>query len=111
MTTHLTQKKCTACIGGIPPLEGEALHGLFRQLSGWTLIEAHHLEKTYPFKNFKDALVFTNKVGELAETEGHHPDIEFGWGYATITLSTHAVGGLSENDFILAAKIDRTTLQ
>lgn len=76
------------------------------QLPGWEVVEEHHLLKPYKFNNFRDALEFVNRAGEIAEREGHHPDISFGWGYAEIKIWTHAVDGLSESDFILAAKID-----
>lgn len=76
------------------------------QLQGWNVIHEHHLQRDYKFTNFSDALRFVNRIGEIAEAEGHHPDIIFGWGYAEIKIWTHAIDGLSESDFILAAKID-----
>jgi 4a-hydroxytetrahydrobiopterin dehydratase len=89
------------------PLQGEALARLYRQLdNSWKIIEEHHLEKEYLFKDFKEALSFTNKVGEIAEHEGHHPDIHLSYGKVKIVLWTHKIDGLSENDFILAAKCD-----
>jgi 4a-hydroxytetrahydrobiopterin dehydratase len=102
----LTQKKCIPCKGGIPPLSSEEIKPLYAQLSGWKVIENHHLEKEYRFKDFKEALAFVNKVGALAESEGHHPDIQLSWGRVGITLWTHKINGLSESDFILAAKCD-----
>ena len=103
----LVNRKCTPCQGGIEPLKGQALAFLAAQLpAGWQVIDEHHLEKTFKFKNFKLALDFVNKVGELAEEIGHHPDIDFGWGRAKITLWTHKINGLHENDFIFAAKAD-----
>jgi len=106
--SNLAQKQCVPCKGGIPPLKGKALEPLFQQLKkGWALIQEHHLEKNFTFKNFKEALVFTNKIGGLAEAQGHHPDIHLSWGNVKIILWTHKINGLSESDFILAAKIDQ----
>jgi 4a-hydroxytetrahydrobiopterin dehydratase len=110
MNSHcdLSKKKCVPCKGGIPPLKGEALIQLHKQLSdGWKVIDEHHLEKEYPFKNFKEALAFTNKVGALAEEEGHHPDLLLSYGKVVIQLWTHKINGLTESDFILAAKCDQ----
>lgn len=104
---ELSQKKCIPCSKGTLPLKGEPLKSLQNQLSsGWKVIDEHHLEKDYSFKDFKEALIFTNKVGVLAEYEGHHPDIHLSWGKVKIELWTHKINGLSENDFILAAKCD-----
>jgi len=102
----LTNKKCVPCSGGVPKLKGEEIAPLLEQLSGWRVIDEHHLQKAYQFTNFADALHFVNRVGAVAESEGHHPDIYFGWGYARLEIYTHAIGGLTESDFILAAKID-----
>jgi 4a-hydroxytetrahydrobiopterin dehydratase len=105
--SELKQKHCVPCKGGVPPLKGESLRTLQDELSGnWDLIDEHHLQKDFSFKNFKDALIFTNRVGELAESEGHHPDIHLAWGKVGIETWTHKIDGLSESDFILAAKID-----
>lgn len=107
MNSILTQKKCVACESGMPPLTPEQLEEFQRQLkSPWNVKENKVIERRFKFKTFAEALKFVNKVGEIAEGEGHHPDISFGWGYAIISLTTHNIGGLSENDFILAAKID-----
>jgi 4a-hydroxytetrahydrobiopterin dehydratase len=102
----LATKHCVPCHGGVPRLQGEELEPLLAQLEGWRVVEEHHLSKDYKFKNFADALHFVRRVGEVAEAEGHHPDIEFGWGYARLKIYTHAIDGLSESDFILAARID-----
>jgi 4a-hydroxytetrahydrobiopterin dehydratase len=103
----LTSKVCTPCRGGIPPLAPKEAAYYLEQVPEWTLAgNAHHIERTFRFSDFRGALEFVKKVGELAETEGHHPDIEFGWGYCRIRLYTHKIDGLHENDFILAAKID-----
>ena len=104
----LSSRHCVPCHGGVPRLRGEEVAALLRQLDGWEAVEEHHLTKDYKFANFADALAFVNRVGAVAEAEGHHPDIGFGWGYAQIKIYTHAIGGLSESDFILAAKIDET---
>ena len=103
---ELSKKKCIPCSKGTPPLKGEQLKSFLKQLQGWKIIDEHHLEKEYPFKDFKQALAFTNKVGALAEQEGHHPDIYLSWGLVKILLWTHKINGLSENDFIMAAKCD-----
>jgi 4a-hydroxytetrahydrobiopterin dehydratase len=132
MSTHndLATKHCGPCTADTPPLAGEELERLLAQLSGWSVVAgsgggksgrggeagaagttgaagARRLEKQYRFPDFRQALAFVNRVGELAEQEGHHPDIELGWGRVKLTLWTHSIGGLSENDFILAAKADR----
>lgn len=108
MTTALVDKTCVPCRGGIPPLPRAAAQSLLAQAPDWELLdEATRIERTFRFPNFAAALSFVKQVGELAETEGHHPDIRFGWGYATISLQTKKIKGLHENDFIMAAKIDR----
>src|SRR4051812_26953689 len=108
MKCDLANKKCIPCQGGIPPLKGEKLTLLYKQLgSSWKVVNDHHLEKEYLFKDFKDALAFTNKVGALAEEEGHHPDMYLAYGKVKILLWTHKIDGLTESDFILAAKIDK----
>lgn len=103
---ELSKKKCVPCSKGTPPLKGTKITPLLQQLKGWKVVDEHHLEKEYSFPNFKEALAFTNKVGQIAEQEGHHPDIYLSWGKVKIQLFTHKISGLSENDFILAAKCD-----
>jgi 4a-hydroxytetrahydrobiopterin dehydratase len=103
--TDLASKTCVPCRGGTPPLKGEELDDLRRQIPGWEVVEEHHLRRRFRFKNFREALNFVNRVGELAEEQGHHPDVGFGWGYAEVTVYTHKIDGLTESDFILAAKI------
>jgi 4a-hydroxytetrahydrobiopterin dehydratase len=104
----LVNKKCVPCKGGVPPLKGEPLKELQKQLGdGWKVVEEHHLEKEFAFRNFKEALAFTNRVGEVAEQEGHHPDIFLSWGKVKIQLWTHKIDGLTESDFIMAAKCDQ----
>jgi 4a-hydroxytetrahydrobiopterin dehydratase len=103
---NLTNKKCIPCEGGMPHLMADEIEKLRKEVPEWEIANWHELKRKFNFKNFAEALAFVNKVGALAESEGHHPDIKFCWGYVEITLFTHAVDGLSENDFILAAKID-----
>ena len=103
----LAAKECKPCQGGVPPLAGEELQKLHDELGNdWRVVEAHHLEKEYSFKNFAEALEFTNKVGALAEEIFHHPDIFLAWGKVRITIWTHKIDGLNEADFIFAAKTD-----
>jgi len=106
MEKNLNKMKCRACEGLEDKLSKEKINEYMKLLNNWTLFNNHHIEKTFKFKNFKTSLKFVNKIGELAEKEGHHPNIDFTWGEATIKLWTHAVHGLSTNDFILASKID-----
>ncbi|NIP60491.1 MAG: 4a-hydroxytetrahydrobiopterin dehydratase [Gemmatimonadetes bacterium] len=109
MATELVHKHCEPCSEDTPPLTGDALEPYQGQLSGrWEVKEEHHLVGTFEFADFVGALAFTNRVGELAEAEGHHPEICLTWGRATVKIWTHAIDGLSENDFILAAKIDES---
>lgn len=104
----LAELECVPCRGGVPPLAGADLKMYQEQLgSGWQVIDGHHLEKEYRFRDFRQALDFTNQVGELAEEQGHHPEIHLSWGRVKITLYTHKIDGLHESDFILAAKIER----
>ena len=103
----LASRECIPCRGGVPPLKGEEITKLLAQLDGWAVVDEHHLKKAYKFTNFRAAQEFVNRVGGLAEEQGHHPDICFGWGRAEITIWTHKIDGLTESDFILAAKIDR----
>ena len=106
--TDLAAKSCVPCRGGVPPLGGAEAARLLESTPGWELKDdGRRIERTFRFKNFKQAFAFVGELADLAESEGHHPDIGFGWGYATITLYTHKIKGLHENDFIMAAKIDR----
>lgn len=106
--SELASRECVPCRGGVPPLKGAAIGELAAQLDGWEVIQEHHLKKDYKFRNFRETLDFIVRVGELAEDQGHHPDICFGWGKAHITIWTHKIDGLTESDFVLAAKIDTT---
>ncbi len=106
-TCRLPDRNCTPCLGKEPPLHGDTLQPYLGQLPPqWTVVEEHHLVKTFKFKDFKGALAFVNAAGAVAEAQGHHPVIEFTWGRVTVTLWTHKINGLSENDFILAAKLE-----
>jgi 4a-hydroxytetrahydrobiopterin dehydratase len=108
MTAMLAEKTCTPCRGGVPPLTAEEAEAYRAQAPEWTLRdEATWIDRTYRFKNFAEAATFVARAAALAETEGHHPDISFGWGYATVSLRTRKIKGLHENDFIMAAKLDR----
>ena len=103
---ELASRDCVPCRGGVPPLKGEEIEKLLSQVSGWEVVNEHHLSKVYKFENFREAQAFVDRVGSLAEEQGHHPDICFGWGRAEITIWTHKIDGLTESDFILAAKVD-----
>ena len=105
--SDLALKECVPCKGGVPPLEGEALDKLRDQVDeGWQVVDGHHLEKEYKFPDFRAALDFVSRVGELAEGQGHHPDIFLTWGKVRVTIWTHKINGLTESDFIFAAKSD-----
>jgi 4a-hydroxytetrahydrobiopterin dehydratase len=104
----LAAQTCVPCRGGVPPLKGDELHLLLAELGGgWSIVDEHHLEKSFRFPDFVQGLSFTNAVGAIAEREGHHPDIHLAWGKVRITIWTHKIDGLTRSDFILAAKIDR----
>ncbi len=108
LACKLTEKHCVPCEGGVAPLMSEEIAPLLAELSGWRVVEEQRLAKDYELKDFAAALEFINLVGKIAEAEGHHPDIFLhDYKCVTLTLYTHAIGGLSENDFILAAKIDQ----
>jgi 4a-hydroxytetrahydrobiopterin dehydratase len=104
--SELTEMRCVPCLGGVPRLDEQEIKRLMSELNGWEVVEGHHLRKHYSFPDFRSGLELINRVGELAEREGHHPDISFGWGYAEIAIWTHKIDGLSKSDFVLAAKID-----
>ncbi len=104
---ELASKNCVPCRGGVPPLKGPELATLAKQVEGWSVADEHHLTKTYKFPDFRTALEFVNRVGALAEAQGHHPDLCLAWGKVEIKIWTHKIDGLTESDFILAAKIDR----
>ena len=109
--SDLLKKKCVPCEGGVIPFDISEIHKYQKKVDGWLLNKNEKnmffLEKNFKFKNFVESQNFINDVGKISEDEGHHPDIIFGWGYAKIKITTHAINGLSENDFILAAKIDK----
>jgi 4a-hydroxytetrahydrobiopterin dehydratase len=105
--SDLASKTCVPCKGGVPPLGGKELEGLAKQVPLWKVMNGHHIVRMFTFPDFRQALTFVNKVGEIAEQQGHHPDILLSWGKAEITTWTHKIDGLTESDFILAAKIDK----
>jgi 4a-hydroxytetrahydrobiopterin dehydratase len=105
--TELADKKCVPCRGDIPPLKGQVLADLRKLVPEWNMVEEHQIVREFSFPDFRSALTLVNRVGELAELEGHHPDVFLAWGKVQITLWTHKIKGLSESDFIMAAKIDR----
>jgi 4a-hydroxytetrahydrobiopterin dehydratase len=106
--TDLAGRTCVPCRGGVPPMVRAEAEAYLREAPGWALRDdGTRIERTLKLKNFKEALVLVNRIGALAEDEGHHPDITFGWGYVTVSLHTHKIQGLHENDFIMAAKINR----
>ena len=107
MDSNLTKKSCVPCEGGVDPLKGDKLQEYARLIhEDWSVVDEHHLVREFSFTDFVSALEFTNRAGAIAEEEGHHPDILVSYGKAVVTIWTHAIDGISENDFILAAKID-----
>ncbi len=111
MSDQLADKQCVPCRGGIPALKGKELEAIHQRVPLWTVVNEHHIRREFKFPDFVRALDFVNHVGALAEEQGHHPDILLAWGKAEITLWTHKVDGLTESDFIMAAKIDRLNPQ
>jgi len=109
--SSLASKTCVACRGGVPPLKGNELEALHKQVGQWKVVNEHHITRAFAFPDFKQALEFVNRVGAVAEAQGHHPDILLAWGKAEITLWTHKIDGLTEGDFIMAAKIDQLALE
>jgi 4a-hydroxytetrahydrobiopterin dehydratase len=104
---NLADKHCIPCKGGVPPLTAAAIEPLLQQLDGWRVVDGHHLTKRYTFKDFRQALAFVNRVGEVAEAENHHPDLHLAWGRVDVDIWTHKIDGLTESDFVLAARLDR----
>ncbi len=105
--SELARRECVPCKGNVPPLKGNAIGALLEELGGsWRVVDEHHLENEFRFKNFKEALAFTNKVGALAEKVNHHPDLHVSWGHVKVTVFTHKINGLTETDFVFAAKTD-----
>src|SRR6266568_1956615 len=108
--SELAEKTCVPCRGGVPPLTAEETRPLQAQVKDWSVVNDHHIERQFKFKDFKTALDLVNKVGAIAEEQGHHPDIFLAWGRVEVRIWTHKIDGLTESDFILAAKIDRAAL-
>jgi len=105
---HLAEKECVPCKGGVPVLKGAEVQRYIQELGGnWSVVKNHQLEKEFAFPDFRQALDFTNKIGNLAESQNHHPDIYLTWGKVKVTLWTHKIDGLSESDFVFAAKVDQ----
>lgn len=102
----LASRSCVPCQGGVPPLTAEEIKPLLAAVPGWTVVDGHHLERLFTFSDFAQALAFVNRVGEVAESEGHHPDLLLAWGKVHVRIWTHKVDGLTESDFVLAAKIN-----
>jgi len=105
--SELADKRCVPCRGGVPALTADQIKPLAKQVQDWKVVDNHHLTRELKFPDFKSALDFVNRIGEIAEREDHHPDIELSWGKVGVTIWTHKIDGLTESDFILAAKIDR----
>lgn len=103
----LASQDCVPCKGGTPPLGGVDLENLNGEIPEWSVVDEHHLTRKFEFEDFAEALAFVNEVGRIAEEQGHHPDITFGWGEARITVFTHKIDGLTESDFVFAAKVDK----
>ncbi len=104
----LAEKECVPCKGGTAPLRGKDIDELKAELDpAWQVVNTHHLEREFKFKDFREALNFTNRLGELAEEQGHHPDIYLSWGKVKVTIWTHKIDGLTESDFVMAAKVDK----
>lgn len=107
MMSELARKDCVPCRGGVPPLRGDEIAALLAKLGGgWRVVSEHHIEKDYAFPDFREAFGFTHRVADLAEAQGHHPDIHLAWGKVKLTVWTHKIDGLTESDFVFAAKAD-----
>lgn len=107
MTSELARKKCQPCRGGVPPLKGDALAKMMQELGGdWSLVDEHHLEKAYAFSSWRDAVAFANRVADIADEQDHHPDIHLSYGKVKVVIWTHKIDGLTESDFVFAAKVD-----
>ena len=106
MASELAQRACVPCRGGVPPLGAEKVEALLRELDDWTVEQEYHLTRTFKFRDFAEALAFVNRVGAIAEQENHHPDLHLAWGKVTVEIWTHKIKGLTESDFIFAAKCD-----
>ena len=106
MVSELADKECVACRAGTPPLSGDRVGDLLREIDGWTIEQEYHLTRIFKFPDFAEALAFVNRIGEIAEQQNHHPDIHLAWGRVRVEVWTHKINGLTESDFIFAAKVD-----
>ena len=106
MVSELANKECVPCKGGVPPLAGDKIQELLQELDGWSIEQEYHLTRTYQLSDFAEALAFVNRIGEIAEQQNHHPDIYLAWGKVGVEVWTHKIKGLTESDFIFAAKVD-----
>ncbi|MFN8008259.1 MAG: 4a-hydroxytetrahydrobiopterin dehydratase [Terriglobia bacterium] len=104
--SNLAERSCVPCRGGVPPLKGERLQDIASQVPSWQVVDEHHLSKNFKLGDFKEALALVNRIGEIAEKEDHHPDLYLAWGKVRVDIWTHKINGLTESDFVLAAKID-----
>jgi 4a-hydroxytetrahydrobiopterin dehydratase len=107
MSTNLADRRCVPCRGGVPPLSAAEIAPLLAQIDAWTAVDGHHLEKTYRLANFTAALELVNRIGAIAEEQNHHPDLFLAWGRVGVKIWTHKIDGLTESDFVFAAKCDR----
>ncbi len=105
--SELASKTCEACRSDTPPMQSNEIGELSPQIPDWEIVEDHHLRRAFRFKNFREALDFVNNVGELAEEQGHHPELHFGWGHVELEVWTHKIDGLTQSDFVFAAKVDQ----
>jgi 4a-hydroxytetrahydrobiopterin dehydratase len=110
LSSNLAQKHCVPCKGGVPPLEKTKQEKLLNELDGWSIVQSHHLHKTYKLNSFREAITWVNKAAEIAEAEGHHPNIQIDFREVGVDIWTHKIDNLTESDFVLAAKLDRITL-
>ena len=110
MSSQLAKKQCVPCRGDVPPLAPTKVRALLSELEDWTIEQEYHLTRTFSFPDFAEALAFTNRVGAIAEEQGHHPDIHLAWGKVKVEVWTHKIKGLTESDFIFAAKVEEAAI-
>jgi 4a-hydroxytetrahydrobiopterin dehydratase len=107
----LADRRCAPCKGGVPPLTAAEIEPLLAQIDGWEVVDAHHLHRRYKLRNFAEALALVNRIGAIAEEQNHHPDLTLAWGHVDVTIWTHKINGLTESDFVFAAKCDRAAVE